>query len=76
MFVGSDMESKSFSWRIMFLFILIQVVLMNNYYGGGIVSSLLAAPAKTIRTVKDLIDSQLHVGYEDVNYNRGYFKVN
>ncbi|PSN29963.1 Ionotropic receptor 75y [Blattella germanica] len=71
---GSEMESQSVSWRIMFLFILLQVVILNNYYGGGIISSLLAEPEKTIKTLQDLINSPLAMGYEDVNYNRGYFK--
>ena len=63
------------SWRIVFLFTLIQVVLLNNYYGGGIVSSLLTAPDKTIKTIEDLIHSQMKVGYENVSFNRGLFEV-
>ncbi|KAJ9573975.1 hypothetical protein L9F63_008633, partial [Diploptera punctata] len=62
---GYEVEAKSVSWRMAFLFMLIQVVLLNNYYGGGIVSSLLAEPEKTIKTIQDIIHSQFKVGYEN-----------
>jgi hypothetical protein len=51
-FSGSEMESKWLTFRIALLFTMVQVVLLNNYYGGGIVSSLLTEPPKTIRTFK------------------------
>jgi hypothetical protein len=69
------MESKLVTFRTVLLFTMVQAVLLNNYYGGGIVSSLLTEPAKTIRTVQDLIDSNLQVGYENVSHNRGFFEV-
>jgi len=69
------MESKWVTFRIALLFTLVQVVLLNNYYGGGIVSSLLIEPSKTIRTIQDLVDCNLQVGYENVSHNRGYFEV-
>ena len=69
------MESKWLTFRIVLLFTMVQVVLLNNYYGGGIVSSLLTEPPKTIRTIKDLVDCNLKVGYENVSHNRGYFEV-
>jgi len=69
------MESKWVTFRIVLLFTMVQVVLLNNYYGGGIVSSLLTEPTKTIRTIQDLVDCNLQVGYENVSHNRGYFEV-
>jgi hypothetical protein len=72
---GSEMESKWVTFRIVLLFTMVQVILLNNYYGGGIVSSLLTEPAKTIRTIQNLIDSNLQVGYENVSHNRGFFEV-
>lgn len=69
------MESKWVTFRIVLLFAMVQVVLLNNYYGGGIVSSLLTEPAKTIRTIQNLIDCNLEVGYENVSHNRGLFEV-
>jgi hypothetical protein len=69
------MESKWVTFRIVLLFVMVQVVLLNNYYGGGIVSSLLTEPAKTIRTIQNLIDCNLQVGYENVSHNRGFFEV-
>jgi hypothetical protein len=72
---GSEMESKWVTFRIVLLFTMVQVILLNNYYGGGIVSSLLSEPAKTIRTIQNLIDSNLQVGYENVSHNRGFLEV-
>jgi hypothetical protein len=69
------MESKWVTFRIVLLFTMVQVVLLNNYYGGGIVSSLLTEPAKTIRTIQNLVDCNLQVGYENVSHNRGFFEV-
>jgi len=69
------MESKWVTFRIALLFTMVQVVMLNNYYGGGIVSSLLTEPPKTIRTIQDLVDCNLQVGYENVSHNRGFFEV-
>lgn len=69
------MESKWVTFRVVLLFTMVQVVLLNNYYGGGVVSSLLTEPARTIRTIQNLIDCDLQVGYENVSHNRGFFEV-
>ena len=73
--LGSEMESKWITWRIVYLVTLVQVVLLNAYYGACMVSDLLQPPPRTILTVKDLINSKLHVGYVDNSHNREYFQV-
>jgi hypothetical protein len=70
------MESKWMTWRIAFLVTLVQVVLLNAYYGACMVSDLLQPPPRTIQNVRDLINSKLHVGYVDNRQNSEYFQVN
>jgi hypothetical protein len=69
------MESKWMTWRIVYLVILVQVVLLNAYYGACMVSDVLQPPPRTIHNVRDLINSKLHVGYVDNSHNREYFQV-
>ncbi|KDR23341.1 hypothetical protein L798_05302 [Zootermopsis nevadensis] len=71
---GTEMESKWMTWRIVYLVTLVQVVLLNAYYGACMVSDLLQPPPRTIHTVRDLINSRLHVGYVDNRHNREYFQ--
>jgi hypothetical protein len=63
------------AWRVLLLFALVQTIIVNNYYGASLVSSLVAPAQKNIRTVQDLIDSDLKVGYVKVSYNRHFFQV-
>jgi hypothetical protein len=72
---GSEMESKWMTWRIVYLVTLMQVVLLNAYYGACMVSDLLQPSPTTIHNVRDLINSKLHVGYVDNRHNREYFQV-
>ncbi|KAJ4446852.1 hypothetical protein ANN_13551 [Periplaneta americana] len=72
---GAEVSHKWTSWRVLFLFALVQAVILNNYYGASLVSSLVAPSTKTIRTVEDLIKSSLKVGYVNVSYNHDFFKT-
>ena len=72
---GSTMDSEWITGRIVFLNTHILALMMNVFYSAFIVSSLLSAPPKTIKTVRNLIDSPLQFGAEDINYERGYFEV-
>jgi hypothetical protein len=58
-----------------YLVTLVQVVLLNAYYGAIMVSDLLQPPPRTISNARDLINSKLHVGYVDKSHNREYFQV-
>lgn len=46
-----------------------------QFYSASIVGSLLMEKPKSIRTLRDLIDSSLRVGIEDIPYNKDYFRV-
>jgi hypothetical protein len=72
---GTEINNKRTAWRILLLFALVQTVIVNNYYGASLVSSLVGPSQKTIRTVRDIIDSNLKVGYVNVSYNRDFFQV-
>jgi hypothetical protein len=49
--------------------------MVNTSYSASLVSSLLSAPAKTIRTTRDLIESSLQFAAENISYNVGLFAV-
>ncbi|XP_021937956.1 uncharacterized protein LOC110838736 isoform X2 [Zootermopsis nevadensis] len=73
---GSTMDSKWITGRIVFLNTHILALMMNVYYSAFVVSSLLSAPRQSIRNTRDLIDSSLTFGAEDINYNRPFFEMN
>ena len=50
--------------------------LILQFYSGSIVGSLLMEKPARIKTLRQLIDSELKLGIEDIIYNRDYFKVN
>ncbi|XP_058835188.1 uncharacterized protein LOC131692250 isoform X1 [Topomyia yanbarensis] len=55
------------------LFILLFGYLMFQYYSASIVGSLIMDPPKNIKTLRNLIDSRLTLGIEDIPYSRDYF---
>lgn len=54
-----------------FLFTLI----LYQYYNATVVSTLLKQPPKNLRTLEDLLKSELNTGIEDVLYNHDFFRV-
>jgi hypothetical protein len=72
---GTTMDSKWIAWRTSFLAAFILSMMVNITYGASLVSSLLSAPVKTIRTTRDLIDSSLQFAAEDISYSVPYFAV-
>lgn len=55
--------------------ILLFTFAIYQFYSASIVGSLLMVKPKSIRTVRDLIDSSLDLGIEDIIYNRDFFNV-
>lgn len=53
----------------------VYAVTLYQYYNATIVSSLLLEPPRNIRTLKDILDSDLKAGSHDIVYDRDYFKV-
>lgn len=48
---------------------------LYQYYNALVVSTLLLAPPKNIRTMEDLLRSNLKAGVEDMLYNKDFFNV-
>lgn len=59
---------------IVYVFIIFSL-LIYQFYSSFIVSSLLTDSPKTINTIRQLIDSDLKVGMEDIIYNRDFFQT-
>lgn len=59
---------------ILYTTILFSLVIFQ-FYSSFIVSSLLTNPPKTINTLRQLIDSQMKVGIEDITYNYDFFQT-
>ena len=73
--LGTTMDSKWVAWRTAFLAAFILSMMVNINYSASLVSSLLGTSTKTIKTTKDLIDSSLTFGAEDISYSIPYFAV-
>lgn len=72
---GLATTSYRVSVRIISLFLLVLSVVLYAYYGAAIVTSLLTPPAKSIRTIRQLLDSPIAMGVENTAYTRDYFSV-
>ncbi|XP_034935547.1 ionotropic receptor 75a-like [Chelonus insularis] len=70
---GLGESPKLFSGRIIFLSILFWAFLLYQFYSASIVGSLLAKKPRWINTLKDLVESNLEIGIEDMAYNHDFF---
>jgi len=64
---------KSSTRTFLIIFITFSAVIYQ-FYSSFIVSSLLISPPKTINNLRQLIDSNLEIGIEDILYNRDFFE--
>ncbi|XP_020706263.1 ionotropic receptor 75a-like isoform X2 [Athalia rosae] len=62
-----------YSGRVVFFTLFLWALLLFQYYSASIVGSLLAEPPRYIRTLKDLLESDMPVGIEDIAYNYNHF---
>lgn len=62
------------STRFILLIFIFFSQIINQFYGSYIVGSLLTDPPKTINNIRQLIDSNIKVGIEDVIYNKVFFQ--
>ncbi|XP_069698812.1 ionotropic receptor 75a-like [Periplaneta americana] len=69
---GTTLEAYSIPGRIIMFLLFTAVIFLYTAYSACIVA-LLQSSTDTIRTLKDLLDSGLALGVEDVVYNRHYF---
>lgn len=50
-------------------------LMLYQFYSASVVGSLLAKKPRWINTLKDLADSSLEIGIEDIAYNYDFFAV-
>lgn len=72
---GSAETPQFMSRRCIIMLILLFGFCMFQFYSASIVGSLLMEKPKTIKTLRNLIDSPLELGIEDIVYNKDFFKV-
>ncbi|XP_021928351.1 glutamate receptor ionotropic, delta-2-like [Zootermopsis nevadensis] len=67
-------EAKGLPGRIITIFLFVAVIFLYTSYSASIVV-LLQSSTTSIRTLHDLLDSDLSLGAHDIVYNRYYFKA-
>lgn len=76
MYVGSAMTPKLLSGRCLFIFLFLTSIMIYNYYTSVLLSSLVdSSDHNKIKTLTDLANSNLKIGFEDVAYTRSYINV-
>ncbi|XP_032574973.1 ionotropic receptor 75a [Drosophila sechellia] len=70
---GSYFIPKSAGGRLAFIAVMLTSFLMYNYYTSIVVSTLLGSPVRSnIRTIQQLADSSLDVGFDTVPFTKTY----
>lgn len=72
---GMTIEGTSFSQRMMIFVTFIYALTLYQYYNAAVVSTLIRELPKNIKTLEDLLRSNLKAGAEDILYTKDYFKV-
>ncbi|XP_063982332.1 ionotropic receptor 75a-like isoform X2 [Diachasmimorpha longicaudata] len=72
---GLSESPMFFSGRITFLSLFFWALLLYQFYSASIVSSLMTAPPRWIKTIKDISDSELEVASHFVQYYHNLFKT-
>ncbi|GLV43552.1 Ionotropic receptor 75d [Carabus blaptoides fortunei] len=62
-----------YSGRIIIFTSVLFTYILYQFYSGGIVSSLLSEPPKTINNLKELMNSPLQIGIEDMIFEKDFF---
>ncbi|XP_063830540.1 ionotropic receptor 75a-like [Ostrinia nubilalis] len=71
---GMTVNRSSTSVKIVVIVTFVYAVTLYQYYNATVVSTLLREPPKNIRTLEDLLQSNLKAGAENVLYTKDYFK--
>ncbi|XP_060651499.1 ionotropic receptor 75a [Drosophila nasuta] len=70
---GSHLIPHSTGGRLAFIALMLTSFLMYNYYTSIVVSTLLGSPVRSnIKTIQQLADSSLDVGFETIPFTRVY----
>ncbi|KAK0177987.1 hypothetical protein PV328_001976 [Microctonus aethiopoides] len=64
---------RIYSGRIVFMSLFLWGLMLYQFYSASVVGSLLAKKPRWINTLKDLADSSLEIGIEDIAYNYDFF---
>ncbi|XP_015592504.1 probable glutamate receptor isoform X2 [Cephus cinctus] len=70
---GLTDSPRLYSGRIVFLSLFVWALLLYQFYSASIVGSLLAEPPRYINDLKDLLESNLEIGIDDIAYNYDFF---
>ncbi|KAJ0175499.1 hypothetical protein K1T71_008658 [Dendrolimus kikuchii] len=71
---GMPITRNTASVKVLIFITLAYSVTLYQYYNAVIVATLLREPPTTIKTLRDLLHSNLKIGVEDVLYNKDYFQ--
>nr|QIJ45770.1 ionotropic receptor [Glyphodes pyloalis] len=71
---GMSVVRSSTSVKIVVIVTFVYALTLYQYYNAMVVSTLLREPPKNIRTLEDLLKSNLKAGAEDVIYAKDFFK--
>lgn len=68
-------QNNLLSIRMTTFFLMLFGFIISQFYSGSIVSSLLDIKHESIKTVRDLFDSQLKLAMQNVPYDMDIFNV-
>ncbi|KAG6450986.1 hypothetical protein O3G_MSEX006868 [Manduca sexta] len=71
---GTSLVQQSTSMKILIFSTFVYSAILYQYYTASVVSTLLMEAPKNIKTLKDLLESNLRIGVEEALYDRDYFK--
>nr|UVB79162.1 ionotropic receptor 64a [Heortia vitessoides] len=71
---GMSIDRTTTAVKMVVFVTFIYALTLYQYYNATVVSTLLREPPKNIRTLEDLIKSNIKTGVEDVLYTKDYFK--
>nr|ARO70551.1 antennal ionotropic receptor IR7d.3 [Dendrolimus punctatus] len=71
---GMPISRKTASVKMLIFITFVYSVTLYQYYNAVIVATLLREPPTTIKSLRDLLESNLKIGVEDVLYNKDYFQ--
>lgn len=74
--IGASVTPNLLSGRCLFIFLLINSLLLINSYTSTLVSNLVQSSSKNaIKTITDLGNSQLKIGFDDIPYMHSFLNV-
>lgn len=71
---GVSIKTIQLSFRIVIALLLFSVI-MYQFYSSFLLGFLLVLPTKTIKSLEQLLASDLHLSIEETSYNRLFFNV-